>query len=196
MLDGGQRSIPVRLWPLEEPPTQAEIDAVLMTVDALPGKLERKDIVFILKGSRRGRALFNQWYRMESYAALRHLRDDMIVRIVDYCIRDGWLQLAYDQKGKLLAYFDAKGWDRIKQIWARRVQDWLRQWAEQGVPEDAWPRLQRIHLQIKTMVIDRLRERNSADLVPLLRTWAEHEQTAEVQQALADLLADSAGLTE
>ena len=183
-----QQDIPVRLWSIDEPPSQTEIDAVLMTVDALPGKLERKDIVFILKGSRRGRTLFNQWYRLESYAALRHLQDDMIVRIVDYCIQEGWLQLAYGSKDKLLAYFDAKGWERIKQIWAQRVQDWLQYWAEHGVPEEAWTRLQRIHPQIKTMVIDNLREQGNDNLVPVLRQWAENEQVDEIRQALVNLV--------
>ncbi len=188
MTEQSPKSIQVPLFLPEHPPSQAEIDAVLLTVDALPGKLERKDIIFILKGSRRSRTLFNQWYRLESYSALRHMTDDAIMRTVDYCFHDGWLRLVYDQNGKLLAVFDQKGWERIKAIWAERVRSWLHSWVDTGTPEAAWPKLKPIHTQIKNMVLVSIAGKDAKKLQPALEVWAANETDEATLKTLHGLL--------
>ncbi len=183
--------IPVPLLLPDEPPSQAEIDLVLLTVDALPGKLDRKDIVFILKGSRRSRALFNQWYKLESFGAMHHLDDYTIGKTVDWCIYDGWLQLVVDPKGEMKVYFDKKGWERNKEIWKQRVLDWFGMLMEQGTPKDVWPRMKPIHREIKSMVLDEIADRGTREFDPILVEWESHEEDLEIRSRIRDVLASA-----
>ncbi len=184
--------VPVPLMLPEKPPSQAEIDVVLLTVDALPGKLDRKDIVFILKGSRRSRALFNQWYKLETFGVMHHLNDYRIGSTVDWCIHDGWLRLMVDDRGKITVYFAEKGWERNKEIWRDRLLEALDTWAGNGKLDEVWPRLRPIHPEIKTMVIDSLRRREEipGDLQRVLEVWADNEDRPNIASALQELLAE------
>ncbi len=185
--------VPVPLILPEKPPSQAEIDTVLLTVDAMPGKLDRKDIVFILKGSRRSRALFNQWYKLETFGTMHHMTDYDIGRIVDWCIQDGWLRLMINREGRIAAYFDKKGWGRNKEIWRDRLLEALDVWAERGNLEDVWPRLRPIHPEIKTMALDALAQRGdiSDSLRKVLEVWADNEERPDIASSLRELLAEA-----
>ncbi len=185
--------VPVPLILPKEPPSQAEIDVVLLTVDALPGKLDRKDIVFILKGSRRSRALFNQWYKLETFGVMHHLDDYRIGSTVDWCIHDGWLRLMINREGRIAVYFAEKGWERNKEIWRDRVLEALETWAENGRLDEVWPRLRPIHPEIKAMVIDALRQREgiSDDLRQVLAEWAAGEERPDISSSLQELLAEA-----
>ncbi len=182
------RKIPVPLILPDEPPTQAEIDLVLLTVDALPGKLDRKDIVFILKGSRRSRALFNQWYKLETFGSMHHLNDYTIGQTVDWCIHDGWLQLVITPGGDIRVYFDKKGWERNKEIWKERILDWFETLAKEERPEDVWPRMKPIHPEIKKMVLEDLATREGGRLAPVLRAWRAHEESEEIRARIDEIL--------
>ncbi len=185
--------IPVPLMLPEEPPSQAEIDMVLLTVDAMPGKLDRKDIVLILKGSRRSRALFNQWYKLETFGTMHHMTDYDIGQTVDWCIQDGWLRLMLDREGRIAVYFDKKGWERNKEIWRDRLLEALDVWAERGNLEDVWPRLRPIHPEIKSMALDALNQRDdiSDPLRKVLKIWADNEERPEITSSLRKLLAEA-----
>jgi hypothetical protein len=180
--------IPVPLILPEEPPTQAEIDLVLLTVDALPGKLDRKDIVFILKGSRRSRALFNQWYKLETFGSMHHLNDYRIGQTVDWCIHDGLLQLVINPQGEMKVYFDKKGWERNKDIWKERILDWFGMLVDEGKPEDVWPRIKPIHPEIKQMVLEHISRLGNRRFEPVLAAWEAHEENAEIKARIEQLL--------
>jgi hypothetical protein len=82
-------STPVTLVLPAEPPTQDEIDAVLMATDAIIGRAGRNGVVLILKGSRSQKAQKWVWDRLPDYGGLRHLTADQIASKVDWCIPSG-----------------------------------------------------------------------------------------------------------
>jgi hypothetical protein len=165
---------PVTLVLPADPPTQDEIDAVLMATDSIIGEAGRTGVTLILNGSRSKKALEWEWDQLDDYGRLRHLTADQIGRKVDWCIHYGWLRIEYDRHIPLL-YHTAKGWARVKQLWMERLLGWFTEWAETGQPERVWPRLETIHREIKFMVLEHIAEEQRLDLLPVLRAWFPHE---------------------
>jgi hypothetical protein len=79
--------IEVRLVLPAEPPTEDEIDAVLMTTDAIIGQAGRSGVTLILNGSRSKKALEWEWDRLPDYGALRRLTADQITTRCGRCGR-------------------------------------------------------------------------------------------------------------
>jgi hypothetical protein len=65
--------IPVRLSLPEEPPTPAEIDAILMATDSIISVAGRAGVTLILNGSRSQKALRHEWDKLPDYGALSYL---------------------------------------------------------------------------------------------------------------------------
>lgn len=175
---GRHRRVPVTLVLPAEPPTQEEIDAVLMATDAVIGEAGRSGVTLILNGSRSKKALRWEWDELPDYGRLEHLTADQITRKIDWCIHHKWLRLEYNRDGIPLLYHSAKGWKRVKQLWVERLLGWFEACQEAGQPELVWPRLETINRQIKEMTLDRIAEQGRRDLEPLLRAWFPHEVRA------------------
>jgi hypothetical protein len=109
-----RRPIPVTLVLPADPPTQEEIDAILMAADALIDQVGRSGLTLILNGSRSKRVLEHGWDQVPEYGALGHLTADQIGRKVDWCIHHGWLELEYNYDGVPLLYHSPKGWERVR----------------------------------------------------------------------------------
>lgn len=170
-----RRRVPVTLVLPAEPPTQEEIDAVLMATDAIIGEAGRSGVTLILNGSRSKKALRWEWDELPDYGRLKHLTADQITRKIDWCIHNKWLRLEYNRDGIPLLYHSPKGWERVKRLWIERLLGWFEAWQEGGEPERVWPRLETINREIKEMVLDAIAEQGRRDLEPLLRAWFPHE---------------------
>ena len=66
-----------------EPPTQDEIDVILMAADAIINQAGRSGLTLILNGSRSKKALEWEWDQLPDYGALQHLTTDQITRKID-----------------------------------------------------------------------------------------------------------------
>jgi len=166
--------IPVTLVLPAEPPTQDEIDAILMATDSIIGEAGRSGVVLILNGSRSQKALGWEWDKLPDYGRLRHLTADQIARKVDWCIHHRWLRIEYDRHIPLL-FHTKKGWERVKQLWVERLLAWFDEWLAAGEPERVWPRLETINREIKFMLLDEIARRGDARFVAILRAWFPHE---------------------
>ena len=174
----GRPPISVTLVLPAEPPTQDEIDVILMGADAIVGQAGRSGLTLILNGSRSKKALEWEWDQLPDYGALQHLTADQITRKVDWCIHHKWLRLEHNRDGIPLLYHSPKGWERVKQLWVERLLGWFEQWQEAGQPGRVWPRLETIHRDIKFMLLEAVSERDRRDLAPVLRAWFPHEVRA------------------
>ena len=166
--------IPVTLVLPAEPPTQDEIDAVLMATDSIIGRAGRSGVVLILNGSRSQKALGWEWDKLPDYGRLRHLTADHIARKVDWCIHHRWLRIEYDRDIPLLFHTD-KGWKRVQDLWVKRLLGWFDEWLAAGKPKRVWPRLEHIHRDIKFMLLDEIAGQQMARMAPVLRAWFRHE---------------------
>jgi len=104
-----------------EPPTEQEIDAVLMATDAIIGQAGRSGVTLILNGSRSKKALEWEWDRLPDYGALRRLTADQITRKIDWCIHHRWLRVEHNRDGIPLLYHTEKSWERVKRLWVERL---------------------------------------------------------------------------
>ena len=161
-----------------EPPTQDEIDAILMAADAITDQAGRSGLTLILNGSRSKKALEWEWDQLPDYGALRHLTADQITRKVDWCIHHKWLRLEHNRDGIPLIYHSQRGWERVELLWVERLLGWFEEWQETGQPERVWPRLETIQRDIKFMLLEAIEERERRDLAPVLRAWFAHEVRA------------------
>ena len=170
--------IPVTLVLPAEPPTQDEIDAVLMATDSIIGQAGRSGVVLILNGSRSQKALSWEWDKLPDYGRLRHLTADQIARKVDWCIHHKWLRIEYNRDGIPLLLHAEKGWERVKRLWVERVLGWFEEWIAANQPNQVWPRLEHIHREIKSMVLDEIAGQKMVHVAPVLRAWSQHEVRA------------------
>ncbi len=173
-----------------EPPTQDEIDAILMATDAIINQAGRSGLTLILKGSRSKKALEWEWDKLPDYGALRHLTADQITRKVDWCIHHKWLRLEHNRDGIPLLYHSERGWERVKRLWVERLLGWFEEWQAAGQPERVWPRLETINREIKFLLLEAIVERGRRDLAPVLQAWFPHEVRAvrtEINRTLQDL---------
>ena len=161
-----------------EPPTQEEIDAILMATDAIIGRAGRSGVTLILNGSRSKKALEWEWDKLPDHGALKHLTADQITRKIDWCIHHKWLSLEHNRDGIPLLFHSTKGWERTKQLWVERLLGWFEEWLNAGQPDRVWPRLKTINRDIKFMLLNDISERDRRDLSPVLRAWFPHEVRA------------------
>lgn len=167
--------IPVHLSLPDEPPTQAEIDAILMATDSIIGDAGRAGVTLILNGSRSQKVQRHEWDKLPEYGALRHLTAVTIGQKIDWCLRNGWLRYEHTRDGIPLLFHTEKGWERVTWLWARRILEWFADWQAEGKPEQVWPRLETINHEIKYLLLNMLREQPQPELAPVLRTWFPHE---------------------
>ena len=158
-----------------EPPTQDEMDVILMAADAIINQAGRSGLTLILNGSRSKKALEWEWDQLPDYGPLQHLTADQITRKIDWCIHHKWLRLEHNRDGIPLLYHSEKGWERTKRLWVERLLGWFEDWQEAGRPERVWPRLETIHRDIKFMLLEAVSERGRRDLAAVLRAWFPHE---------------------
>jgi len=161
-----------------EPPTQEEIDTILMAADAIVGQAGRSGVTLILNGSHSKKALEWEWDQLPDYGALRHLTADQITRKVDWCIHHKWLRLEHNRDGIPLLYHSERGWERVKQLWVERLLGWFEEWQAAGQPGRIWPRLETINREIKFMLLEAISERDRRDLAPVLQAWFPYEVRA------------------
>jgi hypothetical protein len=161
-----------------EPPTQEEIDTILMAADAIVGQAGRSGVTLILNGSRSKKALEWEWDKLPDYGALKHLAADQITRKVDWCIHHKWLRLEYNRDGIPLLYHSEKGWEQVQRLWVERLMGWFEGWQEAWQPGRVWPRLETIHPDVKFMLLEAIGEQGRRDLVPVLRAWFPNEVRA------------------
>jgi len=191
--------ISVRLSLPAEPPTPAEIDAILMATDAIIGGAGRAGVVLVLNGSRSKKALRHEWDKLPEHGVLARLSAVKIGQRVDWCIHNGWLRIEYTRDGVPLLFHTEKGWERVKQLWVARILGWFAEWQTAASAEpvlslpkgsvqavtaqEVWPRLETINQQIKYLLLERLQERPQPELSPILRAWFPHE-VRKVRQAI------------
>jgi superfamily II DNA helicase RecQ len=166
--------IPVTLTLPAEPPTDEEIDAVLMATDAIISQAGRAGVVLILNGSRSQKVYRWEWDKLPDYGRLRHLTAKEIGTKVDWCIHHGWLRLEY-RDGIPFLLHTPKGWERVKQLWVERLLDEFTAWQTAGQPEKVWPRLEHINREIKHRLLEAIEQQNRRDLTPVLDAWLKAE---------------------
>jgi hypothetical protein len=167
--------IPVTLTLPAESPTPAEIDAILMTVDAVVGSAGRTGVVQILGRSHSQKVQQRGWDQLPEYGALGGRTAKEIGTLVDWCIHHDWLRLQYERDIPLLVH-SPRGWERTKQLWVQRVIGWLEAWT--GQPEQLWAQLEHIHRDIKLMTLEALHLDDRRELAPVLRAWFPYETRA------------------
>ncbi|NHZ72553.1 MAG: hypothetical protein GWP17_05680 [Aquificales bacterium] len=175
--------IPVTLTLPAEPPTQAEIDAILMATDAIIGVAGRAGVVLILNGSKSKKALRNEWDKLPEYGVLAQLTAVKIGTLVDWCIHRRWLRIESTRDGIPLLFHTERGWERVKRLWVARILDWFNEWQMAGTSQNIWPRLENINQQIKYLLLEHLQERPQPAFAPILRAWFPHE-VRKVRQAI------------
>jgi hypothetical protein len=167
--------IPVYLSLPAEPPTQAEIDAILMTTDSIIGDAGRAGVALILNGSRSQKALRHEWDKLPNYGDLSHLTAVAIGQRIDWCIHQGWLRYEHTRDGIPLLFHTAKGWERVKSLWVARLLNWFIVWERANMPEQVWPNLEHINHEIKYLLLEKLRDKPQPELTPILCAWYPHE---------------------
>ena len=166
--------IPVTLTLPAEPPTQDEIDAILMATDAVIGQGGRAGVVLILNGSRSQKVKRWEWDKLPDYGALSHLTARVIGTKVDWCIHHRWLRIEYDRDIPLLLH-TPQGWERVKELWVSRLLAKFEAWQAAATPDQVWPDLEHINREIKHMLLDEIERQRRRDLAPVLRSWFDHE---------------------
>jgi len=169
--------IPVTLVLPAEPPTQDEIDAILMAADAIVGRAGRSGLTLILNGSRSQKVLEWELDQLPDYGALCHLTSKEIGYKVDWCIHHKWLRIGYDRDIPLLFHTE-KSWERVKALWVERLLGWFDDWLAAGQPGQVWPRLETINRDIKFMLLDEIVRQKMVRMAPVLRAWFPHEVRA------------------
>ncbi|HRQ42428.1 MAG TPA: RQC domain-containing protein [Chloroflexota bacterium] len=166
---------PVHLTLPAEPPTQAEIDAILVATNSIMGDAGRAGVTLILNGSRSQKARRHEWDKLPEYGALSHLTAVTIGQKIDWCIRHGWLRYEYTRDGIPLLFHTETGWERVQALWVRRSLEWFVAWQAAGTPEQVWPRLETINHEIKYLLLERLCDPPQPELAPVLYAWFPHE---------------------
>lgn len=161
-----------------DPPTQEEIDAILMATDAVIDQAGRSGVTLILNGSRSKKALEWEWDKLPDYGALKHLTADQITRKIDWCIHNRWLRLEHNRDGIPLLYHSEKGWERVEALWVERLLGWFEEWQAAGQPERVWPRLETINRDIKFLLLKEIEQQQRRDLASVLLAWFPHEVRA------------------
>ncbi len=167
--------IPVHLSLSDESPTQAEIDAILMTTDSIIGDAGRAGVTLILNGSQSQKALRHEWDKLPNYGDLSYLTAVAIGQRIDWCIRHGWLRYEYTRDGIPLLLHTTKGWERVKALWVGRLLNWFIVWQATGMLEQVWPNLEHINHEIKYLLLEKLRDKPQPELTPILCAWYPHE---------------------
>lgn len=178
--------IPVTLTLPAEPPTPAEVDAILMAADAVAGSVGRTGLVQILHGSRSQKMSNLDWDQLPDYGALRPQTTKVIGTKVDWCIHHDWLRIEYDRDIPLL-FLSARGWQRVKSLWIRRLLGWFDSWIASGHPEQVWPTMDTVRREIKFVLLTTIEQDRRLDLAPVLRAWKPHE-VKKVRQAIQHTL--------
>jgi len=161
------------------PPTQDEIDAILMAADTIVGKADQNDLASILKGGDPSkRVLEKGWNKLPDYGALEDLTFDQIDGKVSWCIHHRWLRIKRDQDGIPLLCHSVQGEEQAKALWVEWLLGWFEDWRGAGQPGRVWPRLETINRDIKFMLLEAISERDRRDLSPVLRAWFPHEVKA------------------
>jgi len=175
--------IPVYLSLPDQPPTQAEIDAILMATDSIIGAAGRAGVTLILNGSRSKKVQRNGWDQLSEYGALNYLTAVSIGQRIDWCIRERWLRYEYTRDGIPLLFHTPPGWERVELLWVARMLDWFAAWQVAGTPEQVWLRLETINHEIKYLLLETLQKQPQPELAPVLRAWFPHE-VRKVRQAI------------
>lgn len=167
--------IPVHLTYPSEPPTAAEIDAILMATDSIISFAGRAGVTLILNGSRSQKALRNGWDKLPEYGALSHLTAAAIGERIDWCIRHDWLRFEYTRDGIPLLFHTPRGWERVKKLWVTRILDWFATWQVAGTSEAVWPAMEHINHEIKHLLLETLQDQPQPELTPVLYAWFPYE---------------------
>jgi hypothetical protein len=178
--------IPVTLTLPAEAPSPQEIDAILMTMDAVTGLVGRSGLTLILAGSRSKRVLEKEWDQIPGYGAFRGMTAEVIGTKVDWCIHHKWLRIEYDRDIPLL-YHTPKGWERVQKLLEAHILGWFEHLAASGDFTPLWSILEEIHRDIKFHLLTTIVKNKRQDLVPVLQAWFPHE-VRKLRAAINDAL--------
>ena len=181
-----QPPIPVVLTLPAEPPTPAEVDAILQAADEIVGRGGRSGLALVLKGSASQKVREQGWDRSPAYGALSHHTVDEITTKVDWCIHHRWLHIEYE-RGIPLLYFTEKGWERVKALWVQRLLEQFAAWQTAGALQQLWSQMEHMHREIKLLRLTVIAHGGRRDLVPALQAWKAHE-VKKVRQAINETL--------
>lgn len=151
-------------------PTDAELCAIVRGADALVMRAGRTMLALILKGSRSQGVLERGWDGLPVYGALGALAIKAIRERVDWAIAHGYLQIERDRGADLLCLGPA-GWELDRQIYAEEILLDFEAKAAEPFQLGDYMYLQEMNPEILTQVLDEVRRRRAAHLLPVLGAW-------------------------
>ena len=163
-----------------------EISAILRAADELVGQGGRALLVKILKGSKEKRVLELELNQCPSYGYYRALRVEEVGQKVDWMIRNDYLRIQYDYRLPMIV-FSPKGWEIEKRNYAAEVyEDFCKAAKEQD--ENIIEQLkEHTNRQVVLIVLDLLREREDASLIPILEKWKAVE-VKKIRDGIGDVI--------
>ena len=140
----------------------------------------------LLKGSKEKRVLELELNQCPSYGYYQALRVEEVGQKVDWMIRNDYLRIQYDYHLPMIV-FSPKGWEIEKRNYAAEVyEDFCKAAKEQN--ENIIEQLkEHTNRQVVLIVLDLLRERGDASLIPILEEWKAVE-VKKIRDGIGDVI--------
>jgi len=146
-----------------------EISAILRGADELITTGGRSMLVKILKGSKDKKVLEYGLQDCPVYGFYKELIMEEISHRVDWMIRKDYLRINYNGRLPMLV-FSEKGWEIERQTFAEELfQRFCRDVEEKNARVIF--KMKDVNRQVVFDVLEKIRETESADFIPLLEAW-------------------------
>ncbi len=168
--------------------TESDRDVILVAADEMIHKRRGKELlVQVLKGMRSELVLEAQGEKLRSFAMLAACTLGEIEAKIDRMLEEDLLRVEHYGGRPLLAH-SPNGWERVKPLTASAVFTVLQRRASSGDAGGIYAEVGRYHREVKSLVLARIERESATRLAPLLRVWAEREESKGVRRKIQEVL--------
>jgi len=163
----------------------SEIKAILRAADELIDTGGRTMLSKILKGSKDKKLLDHGLEQCPVYGFYRHLTLTEIAYRIDYVIENGYLEIEYSSRLPVIVYTE-KGWEIERETYAEELFQKLEDLLD-GSDFSFVAELKDRNRGMILLLIDKIRNTDNPNFIPLLRAWQFIEYT-KVRHAIQGVI--------
>ncbi len=148
---------------------EQEIVMILRAADELISTGGRNMLVKILKGSKDKKMIEYGLQACPAYGFYRELTMEEIGHRVDWMIRKGFLEIEYNGRLPMLKFSEI-GWEIERETYAEELFQKFITGAAQKDGSIVF-QMEHVNRQVKHIMLDKMAEKGTKDLIPLLEAW-------------------------
>ena len=168
--------------------TESDRDVILLAADEMIHKRRGKELlVQVLKGMRSELVLESQGEKLRCFAMLAACTLGEIDAKIERMLEEDLLRVEWYGGRALLAH-SPLGWERVKPLAASAIFSALTRRASNGDTSGIYAEVGRYHREVKNLVLARIDRESAQRLAPLLRVWAEREESKAVRRRIQEVL--------